>query len=387
MSMNMRPPSTFPTPSHTAAAPASWCLRFLNGALRGRTLALKPGANLVGSSGECDVMLPGGDVLPQHLVFNVGELVVSVQKVGPATAELNGEPMQQPRRSLVAGDVLRVGAVEFQLDRVYTTLEPEDRMFAGPESVLPPAANEAQSPVAPKRRPLRWVGAAVVAMSLAGIGGLLAWSSGDAHRSGGPVADLRVVEQALKAFPEVETVATPGGGVNVRGYVESRARRQALQQQLAPFGTAIGISVVSAEEMVEQARRFVSDPGVTIAYAGHGRLVVSGTVEDDGVRQQIRRLGEDLHPMVLVSDKVTYRPKARRSDDGSDARAQWATWQNVLPARMVGITEDANGLKHIQLANGNRYYEGALLRSGAELTRIDADGLVLSGGEPPKGRK
>ena len=28
-----------------------------------------------------------------------------------------------------------------------------------------------------------------------------------------------------------------------------------------------------------------------------------------------------------------------------------------------------------------------LLRSGAELTRIDADGLVLSGGEPPKGRK
>jgi type III secretion protein D len=146
--------------------------------------------------------------------------------------------------------------------------------------------------------------------------------------------------------------------------------------------------VVSAEEMVEQARRFVSDPGVTIAYAGSGRLVVSGTVEDDAVRQQIRRLSEDLHPMVLVSDKVTYRPKtARSNDEGADARAQWAAWQNMLPARMVGITEDANGLKHIQLANGTRYYEGALLKSGAELTRIDADGLVLSGGQPPKDRK
>ena len=376
------------TPTQAAAAPASWCLRFLNGALRGRTLALKPGANFVGSTGECDVMLPGGDVLPQHLVFNVGELVVSVQKLGPATAELNGEPMQQPRRSVVAGDVLRVGAFEFQLDRVYPALEPEDRMFAGPENALPPAANEAKRPAAPERRPLRWVGAAVVALSLAGIGGLSAWSGGEGRR-GEPVADLRGVEQALKAFPEVETVATPGGGVNVRGYVESRVRRQALQQVLAPLGTAVGISVISAEEMVEQARRFVSDPGVTIAYAGQGRLVVSGTVEDDAVRQQIRRLGEDLHPMVLVSDKVTYRAKTpRSSDEGTDARAQWAAWQNMLPARMVGITEDANGLKHIQLANGNRYYEGALLRSGAELTRIDADGLVLKGGEPlPKDRK
>jgi type III secretion system YscD/HrpQ family protein len=385
MSMNTQPSSA---PSQPTAAPASWCLRFLNGALRGRTLALKPGANFVGSTGECDVMLPGGDVLPQHLVFNVGELVVSVQKLGPATAELNGEPMQQPRRSLVAGDVLRVGAFEFQLDRVYAALEPEDRMFAGPESMLPPAANEAQSPAAPERRPLRWVGAAVIVLSLAGIGGLSAWSGGDG-RVGEPVADLRGVEQALKDFPEVEAVATPGGGVNVRGYVESRVRRQALQQALAPFGAAVGISVVSAEEMVEQARRFVSDPGVTIAYAGSGRLVVSGTVEDDAVRQQIRRLSEDLHPMVLVSDKVTYRPKtSRSSDEGADARAQWAAWQNMLPARMVGITEDANGLKHIQLANGTRYYEGALLRSGAELTRIDADGLVLSGGQPPpKDRK
>jgi len=385
MTMNTQPSSP---PSQTTAAPASWCLRFLNGALRGRTLALKPGANFVGSTGECDVMLPGGDVLPQHLVFNVGELVVSVQKLGPATAELNGEAMQQPRRSLVAGDVLRVGAFEFQLDRVYAALEPEDRMFAGPESMLPPAANEARSPAAPERRPLRWLGAAVVVLSLAGIGGLSAWSGSDGRR-GEPVADLLGVEQALKAFPEVEAVATPGGGVNVRGYVESRARRQALQQALAPFGTAVGISVVSAEEMVEQARRFVSDPGVTIAYAGSGRLVVSGTVEDDAVRQQIRRLSEDLHPMVLVSDKVTYRPKtARSNDEGADARAQWAAWQNMLPARMVGITEDANGLKHIQLANGTRYYEGALLKSGAELTRIDADGLVLSGGQPPpKDRK
>ena len=56
----------------------------------------------------------------------------------------------------------------------------------------------------------------------------------------------------------------------------------------------------------------------------------------------------------------------------------------VTVARMVSITEDSNGLRHIQLSNGNRYYEGSVLRSGAELKSIDADGLVLSGGTPNK---
>lgn len=366
-----------------AVAPSSWCLRFLNGALRGRTIALKPGANLVGSAGDCDVMLPGGDVLPQHLLFSVGELVVSVQRLGTAGALLNGEAMQQPRRSVVAGDVLRVGAVEFQLDRVYVTLQNEDRMFAGPESALPPAANEAASAAAP-RQPLRRVGAVVMVLALAGIAGVLAWQ-GDGRRGAAAAVDLPALNRLLAGYPEVETVAAPSGGGNVvvRGFVETRARRKALQAALEALGPRVSVTVVSAEEMVEQARRFVSDPGVTVAYAGQGRLVVSGTVEDEAVRLQIRRLAEDLHPTVLVSDKVSYRARPLR-DDGAASREQWATWQSVLPSRMVGITEDANGLKHIQLANGSRYYEGAVLKSGGELQHIDTDGLVISGGTTAK---
>lgn len=371
-----------PTPAGTAA-PSAWCLRFLNGALRGRTIALKPGANLVGSAGDCDVMLPGGDVLPQHLLFSVGELVVSVQKLGAAGALLNGEPMQQPRRSVVAGDVLRVGAVEFQLDRVYVTLRNEDRMFAGPESALPPAANEAASTAVP-RRPLRRIGAVVMVLALAGIAGVLAWQ-GEGRRGAAAAVDLPALNRLLAGYPEVETVAAPNGGgaVVVRGFVETRARRKALQAALEALDPRVSATVVSAEEMVEQARRFVSDPGVTVAYAGQGRLVVSGTVEDEAVRLQIRRLAEDLHPTVLVSDKVVYRAKPLR-DDGAASREQWASWQSVLPSRMVGITEDANGLKHIQLANGSRYYEGSVLKTGGELQRIDTDGLVISGGTAAK---
>lgn len=92
-----------------AALGDGWCLRFLSGAVKGRTIALKPGLNVLGSGGDCEVMLPGGDVLPRHLAFTVGELVVSMQRLGTASARLNGEDMRQPRRSVVAGDVVSLG--------------------------------------------------------------------------------------------------------------------------------------------------------------------------------------------------------------------------------------------------------------------------------------
>ena len=106
--------------------------------------------------------------------------------------------------------------------------------------------------------------------------------------------------------------------------------------------------------------------------------MLSGTADDDGVRQKVRRLGEELYPAVMLSDKVQYRP-APAPDPQAAQRAQWTAWQELLPARLVSITEGGDGLRSIQLANGNRYYEGSVLKSGAELQHIDADGLVLSG--------
>ncbi|HKX43118.1 MAG TPA: forkhead-associated protein, partial [Burkholderiaceae bacterium] len=196
---------------------------------------------------------------------------------------------------------------------------------------------------------------------------------------GDTTATLADVEKALAPFGEVEAVAAPGGHVVVKGFVESRLRKQALQQALQPFGDRVSASVYAADELVEQARRFVGAPGVAVGYAGKGRLVLSGTADDEAVREKVRRLGEELYPAVMVSDKVQYRP-APAVDKEAALRAQWAAWQELLPARLVGITEGDDGLRSIQLANGNRYYEGSVLKSGAELQRIDANGLVLSGG-------
>jgi type III secretion system YscD/HrpQ family protein len=362
--------------SNPSAGPG-WCLRFMSGAMKGRTIALKPGANVVGSNGECDIMLPGGDVLPHHLVFNAGELVVSVQKLGTGTLRLNREEMQQARRSLVTGDVVGVGQIELQLERSYPAAEPPDPMFASPDSVLP---GDTPPPAPLPQRSGLWAGAAVLALAAAGVLGMALWAGGE-DRPARAAADLGEVERALKPFGEVEAVAAPGGHVVVKGFVESRARKQALLQTLNRFGSSVTASVFAADELVEQARRYLGTPGVAVNYAGAGRLVLSGASDNDALHEKVRRLGEDLHPAVMVSDKVQYRP-APPSDKDAAARTQWAAWQELLPARLVSITEGSDGMRSIQLANGNRYYEGSVLKSGAELQRIDAGGLVLSGGKP-----
>ena len=352
-----------------------WCLRFLSGAMKGRTIELRPGANAVGSAGDCDVMLPGGDVLARHLVFNVGELVVSVHKSAEAEVLLNREPMQQPRRSLVPGDVVTVGRIDLQLERSYPAPEHADPMFAGPESVLADDATAAR-PATGRGMAFR-AGAALLLLACAGLLGVGLWAGGeDRPPAATSPAD---VARVLVPFPELEAVAAPGGQVRVKGFVESRQRRQQLDQALAPLGRRVSVEAVAVDDLVEQARRYLGNPALGVSYAGKGQLVVSGASDDDALRQRVARLAEDLHPEVLVSDRVSWRP-APPPDREAALRAHWEAWQGALPARLVGITEDEAGLRSIQLADGTRYYEGAPLKSGAQLAHIGADGLVLEGG-------
>jgi type III secretion protein D len=363
----------------------SWCVRFLAGAVKGRTIALHPGTNLVGSAGECDVMLPGSDVQPRHLIIAVGELMLTVQCVGTAAARLNGDEMTAQRRSLIAGDVVSVGKIEFQLERIYASpaVEETDPIFS--ESTLP---DDAPQPVAApvERRGARWYSAAALAGCALGLLGLATWNGLAAAPQPRDQVNVAAVQKAIGAFPEVDVVVSPDGQYTVRGRVESYVARDALLQALKPFAARIAVNVQAVEEILDQARRYVNAPEVQVAYAGQGRLVMSGSADDAAVRTRIRRLGEDLHPTVTVSDRVVYGERSKRAQE-ADQRSQWETWQSLLPARLVSITEDGDGMRHIQLANGNRYYEGAMLRPGLELKRIDGDGLVVTGPDAPKAAK
>jgi len=365
----------------SSEAVPGWCLLFLSGAMKGRTVALHVGANLVGCAGDCSVMLPGGEAQPHHLMFSVGELVVALQRLGDSSARLNGDEITQQRRSVVAGDVITIGKIEFQLDRSYPATELDD-MFSGPESIFPDDALAPAARSSAPRSTRRWAAAALIATLGAGLMGMVVWN-GMAAAPAHDTLNLAAVQKALIGYPEVEVVALGGGQHAVRGYVESRARRQALEQALAPLGSRVSVNVQAADEIIEQARRYIADPSVAIKYTGQGRLVVSGAAGDASLRERIRRLAEDLHPTVLVTDRVHYPPGTEAKLD-ADGRTQWAALQALLPARVVSITDDGNGNRYLQLANGSRYYEGAMLRSGAELKRIEADSVVVSGADTLK---
>ncbi|SCB31060.1 FHA domain-containing protein [Cupriavidus alkaliphilus] len=369
---------------------SGWTLRFLGGDVYGRQVTLRRGANVLGTAADVDISVPGAEVQPRHLVLNVGELAVSAERVGEAAVTVNGRATTQRAFALAGGDILTIGALDVELLRAQPGMsEATDTLFAWAESGRR-AARDADAQQQGGRRPGR---ALLATLGVAGVVGLVGagWLAAT-YANGGLAprtqqADPAAVRKTVAAYPELEVVSLPNGTVTVKGFVNSRVDRQRIVQALAPFGRGVQQQVRSADDLIEHIQRYLDEPGVGIAYQGQGRVLLSGTADPVHGRDKVRRVIEDLHPGVLVSDKIDYRETAesrrRQVRDG-----HMENWQGVFPARVVSITEDGNGTRSVQLANGARYFEGAVLKNGAEIERIDADGVVLKDSPvPPQARR
>lgn len=399
----------------TQNATATWCVRFLNGPLRGRTIALKHGTNVVGSGLDCDILLQG-DVLPRHLVFTVGDIAVSVQKQGTAQAKLNGDDLPMQRRSAVRGDIVSVGSIDFEIDKVQSEgspleglpaarMEPPERIERAPYVERPvrversesdtldePAAApavDAPTPMPPAHEPASWrfnvpvryglaIGGVIALTTLSIVIGMNTYESKPAWSVVSPTADLESLHRIVADYPEVKVVDFPDGRIGVRGFVESSARRMALSEALKRFGNELTIQVHAADQIVEQAQRYINEPDISVDYAGAGRLVVSGTSNNGAIHDKVARLSADLRSVVAVVDEVESNKRPRPTGVTTRSSSELAQWKGSLPAEMVGLTEYSNGMRYIQLSNGQRYYEGATLKSGDELVNIEADHLVVT---------
>lgn len=367
---------------HTSAGEAGWCLRFAGGAAKGRTLALRRGANLLGSAGECDVVLAGADALPRHLLIQTGEWAATVQRIDDAALRLNGDEVVQRRRGLQPGDVLTIGGLELQVDRYYGLPEAESDQSFG-ESILVTDGDPLPSrPARTVRRAGsagRQLAAGLMALAALALASGGVWRGISAPDPATTALDAAAVRAAIGGFDEVELLALPQGRFLLRGYVESRARKLALEHAVESFGRQVSVSVHTVDDIVEQARRYIASPAIAISYQGQGRLNLAGTSDEPALRRRVQQLAEDLQPAVTITDRVRYRDDRSAASVQTGQRAAAGAWQQELPARVVGVTQDASGVRHLQLANGSRYYEGTVLRSGIELEHIDPARVDLGG--------
>lgn len=356
----------------TEAAPrrdTDWVLRFVDGAMRGRSVALKAGANVIGAAADCDILLPGAQAQGRWLELVAGDVAVALQRLGEAPVRLNDGEVDGARRGLAAGDRIALGGATFELDRRDAALD-TDAVF-----LVAAAAAPAAAPARAASLGRLW---AVFAAGFAASVGLLWWTLGPAmaRSPSAGAGEAAQLQRLLSDYPEVQLLHGADGKLQLEGFVESAPRLSALEQSLAPLGARVSARVQVAETLVERARLFVADPAIAITYGGNGKLLLSGATDSAALQNKIARLAEDLHPAVKVHDRVHYRPRA--SEPGRDAQSLWTHWQELLPARIVSITAGAEGMRHIQLANGQRLYEGALLKSGARLERITTDELVIA---------
>jgi len=201
----------------------------------------------------------------------------------------------------------------------------------------------------------------------------LAWRPGASGAvADAPSLDVARLRTLLREYPEVVAQAPDASGtVRLTGFVESAARQQALARAVRQVGGRVQVGVTPLDEVVNRAREFLADPGVAVSYRGQGHLQLSGATDQPATPERVKRLTRDLYPLLVVDDELRYRPAAR------PAQEQVRDWADRLPARVVSITEGPDGVRFVQLANGDRYFEGAPLRNGGALGPVRAEDLSV----------
>jgi type III secretion protein D len=363
-------------------APASdrspWKLCFLSGPLYGRAMPLRMGTNVVGSAPTCEIIVPDSSVAPRQLMFDVGGIAVSVR-----------------RRSVVPGDVITLGAIRIGIERAGTIRMPT--VAAEGVRAQATAAEHLPSwlPAAAARWVARWSGKAgrgrtwlfagiALWLAVALAGGMVAFAGPDGWSGWSiwgrdPAARAQQVRHALGDPAEIAVAPATDGTLRVTGYVPTEPDREALLARARAMTEVSVGEVYVVSELLAAAQQYFSaggtsgTAGLSVAYGGQGRIVVSGTADRAQAWQRIRNYARDARPAVEVVDRVAWDGPAPPTVVVETPRA------DGLPA-IVGTYEDEDGTRFVQTKDGQLYFEGARVKGDLQVKSIASDGVVLDRG-------
>jgi type III secretion protein D len=235
----------------------------------------------------------------------------------------------------------------------------------------PPAASPAPAPrVTAPRRTERWLALAGALLVLAALA-LGVWSAWPQPKP--PVAgDLQ--QRALRvlmtdtAFQALRVEAGPAGPV-VRGYLDTAARREALQQRLANAGLgAVQLEVWSGEQLATAVADVFRVQGITARTEGDtaGR-VTAYTQEADAERLERAAATARRDVAGLVSLELQNRRPPPPPENVPVVDDPGKRIASIVPGESA----------YVVTADGTRYFTGALLPTGHRIEAITARSVEL----------
>ncbi|KWC17734.1 type III secretion system inner membrane ring subunit SctD [Burkholderia ubonensis] len=363
-------------PGGAAALASPWNLCFLSGPMYGRTMSLARGANWIGTSADCEVILPDREIGAKQVCLQVGALAVTVQNHGGdalAPVLFNDVPLGASRRSLTPQDVVTIGTIRLGIAR-----HAQASVAVPDETGAPEAAREAVwlgwLTGGLRRLGSRRLVIAVVALwvgvLLGALGyGLVAWSGRLPWQHESVLARTHRLQRLLHAYPEL-AVSPRDDGALVSGYVSDAAARERVAQIVAGVDNAALGNLYVVSDLVATAQTYFSDTALTVTYLGRGRIELTGAAARAQIEPRIRNYMKDARPALEVVDHV-------RDAEAAAPRTTATLGGSAGIPEITTVFAGDGDQRYIETVDGSRYFEGAKLREGPTVVSIGADEVVF----------
>lgn len=306
-----------------------WLLKVIAGPNQGAEIGLYAGKTLIGSDGECDVVLHDVMVATQHLELELSETGPMVAAPLGGRVYTNGKRIREARQNIPDFGFLSIGGTHLVIgpaDGQWPLLSPADvpelekeappppepepaaspaaaPMPDGPRPVDTPAAGVAAAPAVPAAAPSSKfgpvVGVAAGLLLLAGWGivykDLVTGGSKDS-----PVVELPDDEKpAARAQAVVEDFGALGsvkveevaGRVSVSGYVDTEVKQREMQVAFRDAVPGIRTKIYSLEKIAASARSLLDARRLplTVTSLSEGKIKVSGNLPSSEPWLQMRQ--------------------------------------------------------------------------------------------------
>ncbi len=225
-----------------------------------------------------------------------------------------------------------------------------------------------EKPSAPVKAPLQWqrIVAPVLFVSagLLGAGVFLQFIK----PARATLSSVQSKTLATEGWPDVQVKVDEQRGVQVTGYVNDAKALTNLKQWLKTSNLPQPeMTVRVGEELATRVREALGDPGLKVTYLAGGKVRLQGSSEDLNLVTQVQRLRADLAGVVQIEDLVVHTEAAKQPV------------QRPLPLRIVSVNPGPNG--SFTTDTGARFFVGAVLSDGAEVSAILSDGVAFKMGE------